>query len=188
MLQKPYNIIFIPIWLENAMARSGMNFTDALNEDKLLGILSKSDVVFYLLANRYFKEMFLDSVIESKFFNASKQWSCNDEVSTLVMIQSDIEAAANLSKNDRFNKYAFGETIDLEAIRETSYALNATLIDDVNIIVTVRVSSKKIEAYKMIGSLYDQILRVLNMSFPFHVLATAAIFKRYCKQLSIGVQ
>lgn len=194
MLRTKFNITFIPVWLENTMARTGMNFSDALCKDKLLGTLSKNDVVFYLLANRLFTDVYLrDTVLVSGMFDECHLESLfNDEKE--INQQTNIEFGTLLNKHvtpytqeQLFMQHALGETIDMEVFKEKKYNFVVQLIDDKNIIVRFKFLDNDIPAYKFIGNFYEQLLRTLNFHYPFQDIAKTTLFGKYCRYLGMGV-
>ncbi len=194
MLRTKFNITFIPLWLENSMARTGMNFSDALCKDRLLGTLSKNDVVFYLMANRLFHNVFLSEVVmQSGVFDCCQlenQFSVDKE----IIQQLDIEFGTLLNKHvtpftqeQLFMKHAFGETVDMEVFEGKQFNFVAQVIDDKNIIVRMKFLDQEIPAYKFIGNFYEQLLRTINFQYPFQEIAKTALFGKYCRYVGMGV-
>lgn len=188
-------MIFIPLWLENTMSRTGMNFSDVLNKEKLLGILSKQDVVFYLLANKLFMEVYgngtvletgaindkyLTDLFESnKDINAEYLVGCNK-------ILSNCETSS--LKEHMFLEHALGETIDVDLFKDKKYTLHCQLIDDVNIIVRFKLLNDDVLDYKILGNFYEQILTILNYCYPFNELAKTTLFGKYCRFIGMGIR
>lgn len=194
MLRTKFNITFIPLWLENTMSRTGMNFSDALNKDKLLSILSKQDIVFYLMANRLFMEIYGngpvadtgavngDLVLNS--FNANQEIIQEFHIAHGSMLQKDL---TSLSKEHEFLQHALGETIDIDLFKDKNFTFVVQLIDDTNLIVRFKLMDNEVPAYKILGNFYEQILRTLNYCYPFNELAKTTLFGKYCQFVVMGV-
>ena len=194
MLRTKFNVTFIPVWLENTMARTGMNFSDALCKDKLLGTLSKNDVVFYLLANRLFNDVYLNGVVNDSGMidgtSLETSFGCDRD----IVQQLDIEFGTMLNKHvtpytqeQLFLQHALGETVDMEVFKDKKYNFVAQLIDDKNIVIRFKFMDNDVPAYKFIGNFYEQLLRTLNFYYPFQEIAKTTLFGKYCRYVGMGV-
>lgn len=196
MLSTKFNITFIPLWLENTMARTGMNFTDALNKEKLLSILSKNDIVFYLNANDLFTKIYLEELlrdndmftapmnIELDKFNEDNNLA-QEQIIALHSIYKDAPTPYTLEKS--FLQHALGESIDMEHFENKRFGFIAQLIDDKNIVVRFKLLETEIPVYKFFGNFYEQLLRVVNYHFPFNDIAKTKLFAKYCSCVSLSV-
>lgn len=194
MLRTNFKITFIPVWLENAMARSGMNFSDALNKEKLLGILSKSDVVFYLMANNLFRDVYLAGpVLDTRMVDGC-QLDCQFQCDNDVMQEVNIAYGTALNKHvtpytqeQLFLQHALGETIDMEVFKDKNFSFTAQLIDEENVIVRMKFIDEDVPTYKFFGNFYEQLLRTLNFHYPFHEIARTTLFGKYCRLIGMGI-
>lgn len=194
MLRTKFAVTFIPVWLENTMARTGMNFSDALNKEKLLSILSKSDVVFYLLANNLFNDVYLNGpILESgmisgckldRIFNSEKD--INDELNIKygTMLNKHVTP---LTQDQLFLQHALGESVDIQDFKDMKFTFVAQVIDEENIVVRFKLLENEIPKYKFFGNFYEQLLRTLNFHYPFHEIARTAMFGKYCRFIGMGV-
>ena len=194
MLRTKFAITFIPVWLENTMARTGMNFSDALNKEKLLSILSKSDVVFYLLANNLFRDVYLNGpVLESGMISSSKldRIFCNDsDINNEVNIHFGTmlnKHITSLSQEQLFLQHALGESVDIQDFKDLKFTFVAQVIDEENIVVRFKLLENEVPLYKFFGNFYEQLLRTLNFHYPFHEIARTALFGKYCRFIGMGI-
>lgn len=195
MLRTKFNITFIPVWLENTMSRTGMNFSDALNKEKLLGILSKSDIVFYLLANSLFRSVYLQpaAALETGMFDTKlleEKFLDNKDIQDgLAVSYGELHRDGNtpFTMEQKFLQHALGETIDLESFKDIKFNFIIQLIDDHNLIVRFKLVEGDIPTYKFFGHFYEQLLRTLNYQYPFPEIAKTALFGKYCRCIGMGV-
>lgn len=193
MILHPYKLTFIPLWLENAMARYGMKFSDAFDDKKLLDILSKQDIVFYLLSNTIFKNAYLaEHVLPTGFFS-EKDFSsllqnediCHEYNVALSEIYRNPPTSYTLEK--LVLQYNLGLTVDIENFNDKKFEFITQLIDDENVIIRMRILENDIPTYKIFGNFYEQLLKMVNYHFPFHQIASTSLFGKYCNYIGINV-
>lgn len=192
MLPTKFNITYIPIWLENTMARTGMNFSDVLNKEKLLNILSKNDIVFYLLANKLFQTIYLDeTILADDFFkteNVTNLFNSEKDIIQNLNIEcSTIYSRNNLYKESMFLQHTLGEVIDMNVFKDKKFTFICQLIDDSNIIVRFKFLDEEIPSYKFLGNFYEQLLRTINYYYPFHEIARTKLFEKYCQYVGNSI-
>lgn len=194
MILHPYKLTFIPLWLENAMARYGMKFSDAFDDKKLLDILSKQDIVFYLLANTIFKNAYLaEYVLPTGFF-------IEKDFSSLLDSDEDIRQEYGVALGEIYRtpptsytleklvlQFNVGESIDIENFEDKKFEFVAQLIDEENVIIRMRILENDIPTYKIFGNFYEQLLKMVNYHFPFHQIANTSLFGKYCNYIGISV-
>lgn len=193
MILHPYKLTFIPLWLENAMARYGMNFSDAFNDKKLLNILSKQDIVFYLLANSIFKNAYLSEYILPTGFFKEKDLSslfqeediCHEYNVALGEIYRNPPSSYTLEK--LVTKFNVGENIDIDNFEDKKFEFITQLIDEENVIIRMRILENDIPSYKIFGNFYEQLLKMVNYHLPFHQIANTSLFGKYCNYIGISV-
>jgi hypothetical protein len=85
-------------------------------------------------------------------------------------------------------KYAFGESAPLNNLKDATVLINATLIDDENIIFRVEFSDVPQDQYKINAHFYDQLLQTLNYHYPLCDIAPSKMFLAFLQAIGKGVR
>lgn len=161
------NLVLIPEWLKSVLTKNSRPLTDALEPEKLLGILSKEDVAFYIFLNNNLSRWINEPAVYKDF---SRPFNSTGEA---LQLSTQLEYS-----NKKPNSYELFGPLS-EEVQIPSIQFKVIMVDQETVGLVPFVESSQVLFTSGYKNLIDDLLAQMNDRLTFSELAKTSLFKRF---------
>ena len=175
-------LVFLPRWLENPIKAAGADLKVLTDPKKLLSILSKEDVAFYLHTQSRLFQLLSAPVMQSfegyPFHEALVKCGIPqadiDDLRMMTSITGDTSSPLEVVRAFMGDNYC--PHIDSSWV---NFMLTVEMLDHETVVVRMVKDAPTEKTDKLLGYFYEQLLKLAYMFHPFHRVAETTLFKAY---------
>lgn len=186
-------IVFLPRWLENPLKAAGADLSTLTDIKKLLSILSKEDVAFYLHTQDSLFQLLSQPVMSTlsayPFYDKLRRCSglSEDEIAEIQQLMA-CGAGDHGSPEEVVRAFMGDNYCPHIDSRWVNFMLTAEMLDHETVVVRMVKDAPTEKTDQLLGYFYEQLLKLTYMFHPFDRVASTSLFKAYLELMNKKVQ